>query len=436
MMESSGFAFHEDPFDPLPNPKFARGTTPHAQALSAVMEALRQRDAVTIVTGGEGSGKTTLCLALPQHVEPRVVTCSVLRRPDDEEGLLCNLLDDLGIAAAAGRPARSGLVDRYNALVGSLLSLAAADTKIVVIIDNADDLPGSAWEAVVRLINFAANHSGVLQIVLVGRPRLEEVLQEPALHRILERVVSRHELAPFPGREVKGLIERRLWIARGGVASLSAADAPSGGPCPRFTRGAVGVIASQSSGNPRVINEICGRALEIARQRDASRIGVRTALRAASQLGLRSGWLALLAALPRIVGAILVALTTIFFSTWWVSGDENVPEPKAATAAAPPRPVSGAASAGDFQRFRSDILDRATTLSRDSDVRALLQLQEQVKQFGSVGSDGNPSSTDKLLLELEGLTDQARLRQLARDRELILKHEAAREVLPPPAASQ
>jgi hypothetical protein len=201
--------------------------------------------------------------------------------------------------------------------------------------------------------------------------------------------------------------------------------APAAGARARFTRGAVGVIASRSSGNPRVINQLCSRALEIARAREEHRIGVTTALRAASQLGLRSGWLALLTASPRIVAGILVVLTTLFLSTWWVTGYERVPGAGAA-AGAPSEtaaPTSGASTLDvDFQRFKTEVLQRAAALSKESNVRGLLQLQDQVKQVGTTGNGVNRASAEGLLLELEGFADQARRQQLDRDRELILKH--------------
>jgi hypothetical protein len=241
---------------------------------------------------------------------------------------------------------------------------------------------------------------------------------------------------------VKGFIERRLWIARGGVASLMVDDrstpgAPAAAARPRFTRGAVGVIASRSSGNPRVINELCGRALEIARAREEHRIGVTTALRAASQLGLRSGWLALITASPRIVAGAIVVLTTLFLSTWWVTGYERVPGTDMAAGEEAAASTSGTVSfEGDFQRFKADVLQRAAALSKASDVRGLLQLQEHVKQSGTTGNGVNRASAEGLLLELEGFADQARRQQLDRDRELILKHGSGNESRPPQTASK
>jgi hypothetical protein len=91
---------------------------------------------------------------------------------------------------------------------------------------------------------------------------------------------------------------------------------------------------------------------------------------------------------------------------------------------------------GDFQRFKADVLQRAAALSKASDVRGLLQLQEHVKQSGTTGNGVNRASAEGLLLELEGFADQARRQQLDRDRELILKHGSGNESRPPQTASK
>jgi general secretion pathway protein A len=122
-------------------------------------------------------------------------------------------------------------------------------TRAVVVIDDAQDVSSDVLKEVLRVSSVTANHPAPLQVVLVGRPSLDAVLERADLRQWLDRFpIRRHSLLPMAENEIKQDIERRLWRARGGTAALSHAVRT-----PRLTRAAARAIARASRGNPRLV---------------------------------------------------------------------------------------------------------------------------------------------------------------------------------------
>jgi general secretion pathway protein A len=417
----NGLAFLAPPFLQSADPRFVCRTEAHTRALDLISSAVPGRQRLFVVLGAAGTGKTTLCLALQRHFGPRTFAAVLLDPPDTTEELLDALFRAFGLTPNPGeRPAAASLDDRYTMLQSFLVSLASLDSHALIVVDEAQRLTDAAWDAVLRLTNFAFNHQGLLQLVLVGRPVLEERLQSDWLAR---RVGWRHTLAPLAYAEVAPYIERRLWIAHGGMSALNgprdSAPRPSEPPnrTPRITRAARAFIANVSNGNPRLVNAICDRALAAAYDRGTERIGWWRARRAAGDLGLWSPfpWNRLqnrkaAAGLAMVLGIVAFLAASARDGTLIQA---NIPE----AIHQPPASVNGES----FDALRADALHRAKALASQPDVRALLKLQADVQTWDSGTSFTDHSRVEGLIAELERLTDEARRRQLDLDREQILK---------------
>jgi general secretion pathway protein A len=417
-------AFVAPPFLQSADPRFVCRTESHARALDAVTSAIETRQPLVVVCGDEGTGKTTLCLALQQHFGPRTFMAAILDRCESADDVIGALLRQFGIVTTDSErraAADSTPDDRYLALNGFLVSLSPLNCHAVLIVDEAHRLPATAWDAVVRLTNFAFNHPGLLQIVLVGGVDLNERLRSLP-DNLADRVSWRHTLTPLGSREIAPYIARRLWIARGGLSARTsvvdplARAAEAAGKAPRLTRAAQIVIAQRSSGNPRLVNAICDRAIAAACERGQQRIGWWGARRAAGALGLagpsRWGWLPT----RKVAMAVALGIAIMAFMTLSFRSGTRIQ-------ATTPGDVQAVSAASDiaFDTLRDDALQHANRLATQPDVKALLKLQSEVQVWDSKTNFANHSRVAALMVELERLTDAARRRQLDRDKELILK---------------
>jgi type II secretory pathway predicted ATPase ExeA len=329
-----------------------------------------------VVTGTEGVGKTTLWQMLARF-DPgrRAVRCIEAHEIDD-----------------------------------ALLRPSSEARRPVLAIDDADRLGDARLRTLLGSTCERAGDPAVNmpQLVLIGRPALVDLVGA-----LTPGAVS-YELRPLSPDEIGNYIERRLWIARRGLAW-------GGGAGPRFGRAALAAIARASEGNPRVVNLICERALQIAAERGKVRVN-------RSIVRLAAAYLSPPDPRPRVWGAaatkatvIVMALVALLFvasALFLASSLPTVERPPRVNTEATPAPTAPSASAPDF---RADVLARASTLAMKPDVRGLMRLQEEVRSRQA--STPEQPGLVELLVELEELTNQARERQLELDRGRLLGEE-------------
>ena len=180
-----------------------------------------------------------------------------------------------------------GLVAMHSKLNQILFEETLAGRHFVLVVDEAQNLDESVLETVRMLSNFESHHSKLLQIVLAGQPRLAATLALPQLSQLRQRVAVLSHLEPFNESETNLYIEHRLRMAgyRGE---------------PLFAKGAVGLIAQQSQGIPRNINNICYKSLLMAQARGRRTVTSEVVQEAVTNLDI--GSLA-----PRIAAARSVA---------------------------------------------------------------------------------------------------------------------------------
>src|SRR5262252_4306345 len=218
------YGFSEKPFSLTPDPKYLYRSQSHGDAFDLLQYAVRRREGFVAITGDIGTGKTTLCRALLEHIDRTTFTALVLNPFLTEEDLLKRILQDFGVVSRddvkAGRLAGATKQELIDALYDFLLSLVALNASAVLIIDEAQNLPRSVLEQVRILSNLETDKEKLLQIILVGQLDLIGLLRSPELRQLDQRVSIRYELTPLDRESAAAYITHRLTIA-GGAQSVS-----------------------------------------------------------------------------------------------------------------------------------------------------------------------------------------------------------------------
>ncbi|HEY7172655.1 MAG TPA: AAA family ATPase [Vicinamibacterales bacterium] len=288
------YGFYRRPFSLTPDLRFAFNSRSHAHAFQQVTQALKRREGLIVVTGDIGTGKTMLCRSLLETFEARTFLCVVLDPALTVDELLRQVLTDFGLlsrsAAAAGvEPAMASRHQLVSALQRFLASLVPLNAHAVVMIDEAQQLQTDVLEQIRLLSNFETDEAKLLQIVLVGQPDLDALLQRDDMRQLNQRVARRCDLHPLSADEVGEYIGRRLAVAAEpppGVAFISNDVTGPARPAVEFDPAALAAIGGLSRGIPRVVNTICDRALEIGHQRQARTLDAEIVAAAAEQLKL------------------------------------------------------------------------------------------------------------------------------------------------------
>jgi general secretion pathway protein A len=247
-MYTSFFNLHENPFSLTPDPRYLYLSPQHRAAMNHLIYGIHEKKGFILITGGIGTGKTTICRAIIKKLDPSVQTALILNPFLSDIELLETILQEFGIPFEGPERTKKNFVDALN---GFLLKNFAAGRNAVVFIDEAQNLPRATLEQIRMLSNLETDQEKLIQIVLVGQPELQGILSSPALRQINDRIMLRYHLEPISRENVKHYIEHRLSVA-GVDGQLS------------FTDGAFEKIYDFSRGYPRRINAICDRALLVA----------------------------------------------------------------------------------------------------------------------------------------------------------------------------
>ncbi len=247
-MYTSFFGFNENPFTLTPDPRYLFLSRYHKEALDHLLYGINERKGFIAITGGIGTGKTTLCRALLSHLDASTKSALILNSFISDMELLKAINQDFGIEVEAGAESKKYYIDKLNHF---LLQNFSRGGNAVLLIDEAQNLSHTVLEQIRMLSNLETEREKLIQIVLVGQSELKELLAAPALRQLNERIMVRYDLKPLDARDVKGYVEHRLVVA-GGRGNV------------RFSDGVFKRIYAYSQGNPRRINAVCDRTLLIA----------------------------------------------------------------------------------------------------------------------------------------------------------------------------
>jgi general secretion pathway protein A len=256
------YGLAEKPFSLTPDPKYLYKSQSHGSAFDLLQYAIRRREGFMVMTGDIGTGKTTVCRALLEHIDRKTFSALVLNPFLSEEDLLKLILQDFGVVSRedvkSGRLARVTKQELIDALYDFLLGLLPLRASAVLIIDEAQNLPLKVLEQIRILSNLETDKDKLLQIVLVGQLDLKMLLRSPEMRQLDQRVSIRYELKPLTRSEVAAYIAHRLALAGGSAVS--------------FEEKALQLIHKFAKGIPRLVNLICDRTLLAAYSARTNRI--------------------------------------------------------------------------------------------------------------------------------------------------------------------
>jgi general secretion pathway protein A len=247
-MYTSHYKLRENPFSLTPDPKYLFLSRQHREALNHLIYGIKEKKGFIVVTGGIGTGKTTLSRALLSGMDPSVETALIFNSYLSDMELLEVINQEFQIPLTEVERTKRRYIDALNAF---LLANHRAGKNAVVLIDEAQNLSRNVLEQIRMLSNLETETEKLLQIVLVGQPELRDLLVQPSLRQLNERISVRYHLDALLEDDVPDYIVHRLTVA-GNTGHLS------------FAGDAFGKIYDFSRGNPRRINILCDRALLIA----------------------------------------------------------------------------------------------------------------------------------------------------------------------------
>ncbi len=242
-MYTEFFGFKEKPFKLVPNPAYLFLGKSHREAMAHLVYALHQGEGFVEITGEVGTGKTTLCRSFLENLDENTEAAYIFNPNLDSVELLKAINDEFGISSAA-----SNAKDLVDALNRFLMTGRASGKSILLVIDEAQNLSREVLEQIRLLSNLETTQNKLLQIILVGQPELQKILDSYELRQLRQRVTLSLSLEPLTATETIDYIEHRLQIASGEQRAW-------------FGKGAMRVIYRYSKGIPRLINIACDRAL-------------------------------------------------------------------------------------------------------------------------------------------------------------------------------
>jgi general secretion pathway protein A len=262
------YGLKEAPFSITPDPRYVFLSERHRDALAHLLYGIGKGGSGGFVqlTGEVGTGKTTICRLLLEQLPENTRVALVLNPKLSPIELLETIGEELKLDISGVKGSLKGLVDTLNMY---LLDAYAQGLRVVLIIDEAQNLSADALEQVRLLTNLETPTQKLLQIILLGQPELRDELGKPELRQLAQRITARYHLTPLDRDEAEAYVRHRLAVA-GSVRTP-------------FSRLGLRALYRRSNGIPRVINVIADRALMAGYAREQSTIGERLVDRAADE---------------------------------------------------------------------------------------------------------------------------------------------------------
>ncbi len=243
-MYTAFFGLTSQPFSIAPNPEFMYLGNRHTEALAHLRYGLGDAGGFVLLTGEVGTGKTTVSRCLLAELPANTQVAFILNPTLSELELLAAICDELKIRYKKSDASLKLLTDK---ITGKLLKNHQAGINTILIIDEAQHLQPAVLEQLRLLTNLETNTKKLLQVILIGQPELQQLLQRQDLRQLAQRITARYHLMPLTYPEVKHYVEHRLQVA--------------GCQRPVFTDSALKKLFEFSGGIPRLLNLLCDRAL-------------------------------------------------------------------------------------------------------------------------------------------------------------------------------
>jgi general secretion pathway protein A len=265
------YGLKQQPFGVTPDPRFLYLSPAHREALASLFYGIDSGCGFLALIAKPGMGKTTLLFHLLQRFRTYARTAFLFQTQCTSREFMRLLLMELGCESKE----EQDLVSMYDQFNRCLLQESLAGRRVIVVIDEAQNLEPSVLETVRLLSDFETPQTKLLQIVLAGQPELADKLARKSLSQLRQRISLFSALVSLPFQDVERYMEHRLRMAgyRGGSM---------------FSPRARQMIAELSEGIPRSINTFCFNALSLGCALQKGMIDVDVVREVASDLDLTS----------------------------------------------------------------------------------------------------------------------------------------------------
>lgn len=237
------FGLTEHPFRVTPDSRYLYLGQAHARAMAYMEYTVWNRDSFVVITGEIGSGKTTLIQKLLSQLDESVVVAKIYQTQLDELEFLQAFLLELGL-----EPFNASKVQLLNMLNMFFIEQYAAGRRVVLIVDEAQNLSRRVLEEVRLLAGLETQQGKILNIILVGQPELNDMLNSPGMEQLVQRIRLRFHLKALTEEETGEYIRHRLRVAGSEQEDL-------------FPEDTLGLIYEYTGGIPRLINTLCDTVL-------------------------------------------------------------------------------------------------------------------------------------------------------------------------------
>lgn len=305
-MYLSFYGLKKEPFHTTPDPNFLYLSPSHKEAMGAIIYGIEKRKGFIAILGEVGVGKTTIIRAyLEKTSDRKQKTVYILNPVVSFHGLLTDIFRSLELV-----PTHDDSAEMVNQLQEALIREYRSDSTVVLVIDEAQNMPVQTLEQLRLLSNLETSTDKLIQIVLIGQPELNSLLDHPTLKSLKQRIALRATIQPLNEKGSQAYIEHR-------VALASATGAPL------FTQGAMKLIVRKSQGIPRKLNILCDNALITGYGRQRKPVSINEVKEILSDMDdSRSSYLLKWAV--GVAAAILLAIGTFLLSPIFLPGNAGI----------------------------------------------------------------------------------------------------------------
>jgi len=237
------YGFSEKPFNTTPDSKFFFPSAKHSEALNSLVYAIDEKKGFVVITGEIGAGKTTVSRALLNRLNVDTRAALITNTHLTCKELIVQILEEFEVSYQPG--SKQKLLSQLN---DYLIKQLASNINMVLMIDEAQNLPAKVLEEVRMLSNLETEKEKLIQIILIGQPQLKAKLEHIKLEQFKQRIAVFYHLNSLSQIEAREYILHRLKLAGTDVENI-------------FSPVTINLIYAHSGGIPRIINIICDSAL-------------------------------------------------------------------------------------------------------------------------------------------------------------------------------
>jgi len=251
------FGLNKKPFQLTPDPEIFFASTGHQKALSYLQYGLSQGEGFIVITGGVGTGKTTIANHLISQLEEENIIAKQLVTPNLSP-------DDLIVAITKLfhlHPEGDSKAAHISELTDYMRRLNSLGRRLLLIIDEAQNLPIESVEELRMLSNIQVDGKAIIQSFLLGQSELQDILSAPQMEQFRQRVIASASLTPLSEEELSNYIVYRMSMA-GWTKE------------PLFTPDAVTLVHTFTGGIPRKINTFLDRVLLFSYMEEKQKVDI------------------------------------------------------------------------------------------------------------------------------------------------------------------